>query len=199
MSPKSQQNQGILSVATEIPCAILDPKGVTIDQVLSQLGSLRRAFVDASSIIYMHKAGFLEEVAGAVTLYSPREIIAETGYTGLTLCPVTCPLEVPSNDERLIVCALAHGMPVISEDKKVLSYMDKEGVPYFNALMMRHLLLLRKVLTVERHHSYLQVLKRFAWYSKGVLEFAEAVYHAILSCNKGAPEGAVARTPSSLN
>jgi hypothetical protein len=172
-------------MAAETRFATFDPKGVTTDQVLSQLGSICRAFVDASSIIYMHKADFLEELAGAVKLYSPREIIAETGYNGLPVCPVTCPLEVSSNDERLIVCALAHGQPVISEDKKVLSYMDKEGVPYFNALMMLHLLLFRKVVSEERHLFYLQELKRVAWYSKSVLQFAEAVYHAIVPCNRG--------------
>jgi len=158
----------------------LTSKNLATDRVFSQFRSLRKAFIDASSIIYMHGAGFLEEVAMAVKLYSPQEIIDETGYDGLPVCPVTCPMETPYNDQKLIACAFAQGAPVISEDKRILSYMDKEGVPYFNALMMLHFLLFREVVTVERHLMYFRDLKRYAWYSHSVLEFAEKVYHAIV-------------------
>lgn len=178
----------------------LTSKDLAIERVFSQFRSLRKAFIDASSIIYMYGAGFLEEVGMAVKLYSPQGVIEETGYMGLPVCPVTCPMEIPCNDQKLIVCALAEGTPVISEDKKILSRMDKGGVPYFNALMMLHFLLFREVVTVERHIKYFRKLKRSAWYSQSVLEFSEKVYHAIVPCNQGAGlQRAVVRIPFLLD
>jgi hypothetical protein len=178
----------------------LTSKDLATDGVFSQFRTLRKAFVDASSIIYMHRAGFLEEVSMAVKLYAPQEIIEETDYDGLPVCPVTCPMETPCNDQKLIACALAQGTPVISEDKRILSHMDKEGVPYFNALMMLHFLLFREVVTTERHFMYFHELKRYAWYSDSVLEFAEKVYHAIVPYKDGGGlQRAVARIPFLLD
>ncbi len=58
-------------------------RGFAESAVLRQFRGLRKALVDTSSIIYMQKAGFFREVAHAVELYAPPEIVAETGFADL--------------------------------------------------------------------------------------------------------------------
>jgi hypothetical protein len=50
-----------------------------------------------------------------------------------------------------MACALARRLPAISEDKKVLLFMEREGIPYYNALMMLHFLLFTKAINAQTH------------------------------------------------
>ena len=151
----------------------------TRHQVLSQFRTLSRALIDASSIIYMHKAGFFTELANTVSLYSPREIVAETGYNDLYILPVACTSNSLSNDQKLITAALKLRWPVISEDGNILLRMQRAQLPYFNALMMLNLLLFRKRIDLRSHAMYFERLKQYAWYSPHVLEFGENIYNTI--------------------
>ncbi|MDY6987518.1 MAG: hypothetical protein SWQ30_05615 [Thermodesulfobacteriota bacterium] len=146
------------------------------NRVLSQFRSLSKALIDTSSIIYMHNAGFFEELARTVTLYAPQEIMDEAGFDGLPISVVPCHSGRRSNDHTLIACALARSMPVISEDKQVLLSLEREGISYFNSLMILHFLLFRKVIDAKTHAAYFHELTGFAWYNKQVLEFAKKIY-----------------------
>ncbi|MHC4458773.1 MAG: hypothetical protein ACYS0I_17140 [Planctomycetota bacterium] len=154
-------------------------KNNTRHQVLSQFQTLSRALIDASSIIYMHKAGFLTELDDIVSLYSPREIVAETGFKDLHIRPVACTSNYLSNDQKLITIALKLRWPVISEDKNILMHMERANLPYFNALMMLHFLLLRRRIDLRSHAMYLERLKQCAWYSPHVWKFGKNVYNTI--------------------
>ena len=57
-------------------------------KVLDGFHALKEAAIDASSIIYMHKAGFLDTLGRAIDLHSPPEIIAEAGYRDLHIKPI---------------------------------------------------------------------------------------------------------------
>jgi len=145
--------------------------------VLSQFRSFSRALIDTSSIIYMHNAGFFEELARTVKLYAPQEMMDEAGFDGLPISVVTCHLGMgTSADHALIACALAHRLPVISEDKQVLLSLEREEISYFNSLMILHFLLFRKVIDAETHAAYFHELTRSAWYSNQILEFGKKVY-----------------------
>ena len=148
--------------------------------MLSQFQRLRKALVDASSIIYMHKAGFLRELETEVKLYSPQEVLDETGYDGLKVFPIPFIGHGKANDQKLILCALEQRLPVISEDKKILLHMKKEKIPYFNALMMLNYLVFKKRVDVESYGIYFKRLTSFAWYSPQVLEFEKNVYNTII-------------------
>ena len=127
----------------------------------------------------MHKAGFLTELDDIVSLYSPREIVAETGFKDLHIRPVACTSNSLSNDQQLITAALELRWPVISEDKNILMHMERANLPYFNALMMLHFLLLRRRIDLRSHAMYLERLRRFAWYSPYVWEYGKEIYNTV--------------------
>ena len=149
-------------------------------QVLSQFQTLSRALIDASSIIYMHKAGFLTILADTVSLYSPREIVAETGFNDLNIRPVASTSKPLSNDQKLITAALKLRWPVISEDGNILLHMRRAELPYFNTLMMLNFLLYRKRIDPKSHAMYFERLKQYARYSPYVWEFSKNICNAIV-------------------
>jgi hypothetical protein len=151
----------------------------TRHQVLSQFRTLSRALIDASSIIYMHKAGFFPELANTIDLYSPPEIVAETGYNNSTIRPVASTSNSLPNDRKLITAALKLRWPVISEDGNILLHMQRAKVPYFNTLMMLNFLLYRKRIDPKSHAMYFERLKQYARYSPYVWEFGKNIYNAI--------------------
>ncbi len=140
---------------------------------------LSRALIDASSIIYMQKAGFFTELANTVNLYSLPEILAEAGYAHLYIRPVACATNSFSSDEKLIATALKLRWPVVSEDKSILLHMQRSKLPYYNALMMLNFLLFRKRIDLKRHAMYFRRLKQCAWYSPYVWEYGKNIYNAI--------------------
>ena len=148
-------------------------------QILSEFRALNRALIDASSIIYMHKAGFFTILADTVNLYSPPEIVAETGYNNLHIRPVTCTSNSLSNDQKLITAALELKWPVISEDRNILLHVEKAEHPYFNALMMLNFLLFRNRIDLRSYAIYVERLKQHAWYSPHVWEYGKNIYNTI--------------------
>lgn len=147
--------------------------------VLSRFQGLREALIDASSIIYIYKAGFFDELRGSLKLCSLREIIGETGFDGLKIGLIEAPSSL-SNDQKFIACALKKRIPVISEDRKILMRMERENIPYFNALMMLHFLLFKREIDLENHTVYFNRLKRTARYSPSVYKFGQEVYEAVV-------------------
>jgi len=151
----------------------------TRHQVLSEFRTLSRVLIDASSIIYTHKAGFFTELAKVVNLYSPAEIVAETGYNDLYIRPVACTSKSLSNDQKLITTALKLRWPVISEDGNILLHMQRAKLPYFNTLMMLNFLLFRRRIDLKSHAIYFERLKQCAWYNPYVWKFGKNIYNAI--------------------
>ena len=151
------------------------------EKVFFEFKKLKEAIVDASSIIYMKKAGFFDELEDYLQLYSLKEIIEETGFNDLKVNLIQSGSKLLSNDEKLIDAALRQKIPVISEDKKILIQLEKKGISYFNALMMLHFLLFKKKIDTEAHSVYLNRLKRIARYSDYVIEFGEEVYKEVRS------------------
>jgi hypothetical protein len=157
----------------------LKSKNNTGHHVLSEFQTLRKAIIDASSIIYMQKAGFFTELANTVTLYSPAEIVAETGFNDLDLRPVACVSKSLSNDQKLITAALQLRWPVISEDKNILLHIRRAKLPYFNSLMMLNFLLFRRRIDLNSHGIYFERLKQCARYGPDVWEFGKNIYKTI--------------------
>lgn len=147
--------------------------------VIKQFERLEKALIDASSVIYMTKADFFEEMPSILSLSSPRGILDELGPGFDGLRPIDCPGEHLTNDERLVACAREHGLPVISEDRKILHALEREGLPFFNALMMLHFLLFKGRIDLEKHGDSLEKLKKIAWYDKKVWAFGEEVFSLI--------------------
>jgi hypothetical protein len=150
------------------------------EEVFEQYRQLEHVLIDASSIIYMQKAGFLDVLATTVELHAPRELILETGFEPPGIKPIEPGTKDLSNDQRLIHCAIESRWPVISEDKKILMRAKREGIPYFNALMMLNFLLFEKRLDLEAHSMHFGRLVQIAWYGSDVLEYGKSIYTEIV-------------------
>ena len=72
-------------------------------------------------------------------------------------------------------------MPLISEDKSILSTMQRAEAPYYNALMMLSLLLYSQRIDEDGYRRYLNALKEIARYSETVWEFGRQIHAAVKS------------------
>lgn len=151
-------------------------------QTLHSLSQLESALIDASSILYMQKAGYFDLLVGAIKLYTIPEVILEirSNTGGLRLIR-PCGSHTLTTDKKLITCALERELAMISEDKEILRAMQRAKAPYFNALMMLNLLLLLGKIDEGRYRGYLRDLKSIARYSEIVWQFGEQVYQAGIS------------------
>jgi hypothetical protein len=150
-------------------------------RILFQFCNLRKALIDASSIIYMDEGGFLAKVARAVELHAPEEILEETGLKAVPVGPIPATGEKIANDQKLIDRAISKQLPVISEDRKILQALDREKIPYLNALMMLNFLLFKGDISFEQHGAFFQRLTGCSWYSDRVLAFSKKVYGCIVA------------------
>jgi hypothetical protein len=148
-------------------------------KVFLQFQILKSAVIDASSIIYMRKAGFLNDLAAEIRLLSPTPVINETGYLDLPIKPIERVNSAQSNDQLLVAYSLSHQIPVISEDKKILMRIKRAHRPYFNSLMMLNFLLFRKKISAGNHRVYFRRLIDFAWYSPAVLAYSKTIFMAM--------------------
>ena len=148
-------------------------------KVFSQFGTLDTAVIDASSIIYMRKAGYLNKLAAEIRLCSPKPVISETGYDHLPIRPVASMEDAQSNDQLVVAYSQAYQLPVISEDKKILMQIKRARRPYFNSLMMLNFLLFHHKISVQDHRVYYRRLAGFAWYSPAVLAYSKTIFTAI--------------------
>ena len=107
---------------------------------------LSKVTIDASSIIYMLKAGFLGLLGSTISLRSVPEVIEEVGWPELPVIAVPTASPKPAattNDDLLLLLAQEEGIPVVSEDRAILMAAEGAGLEYYNALMMLAFLLYR--------------------------------------------------------
>ena len=148
-------------------------------KIISQFTQLERAIIDASSIIYTEKAGFLNILCDVLNIYSLPEIITEAGNPKIRVQLIHSHTNNKSNDEKLIQTAIDMRLPLISEDRQCLMRMKREKLDYYNALMMLNYLYFRQLISVQEYIDYNTQMRSFARYSKEVWEFGHAVYKAI--------------------
>ena len=146
---------------------------------LERFVQLDQVLLDASSIIYMGRAGYLDKLASSIKLFTIKQVLAEVGHLTEHIRIVLCSSPSLSTDQSLIACARELEMAVISEDRKILNAMRQANRPYFNSLMMLNFLLFRRQITQKRHEQYCIKLEKFAWYSKEVWKYGEFVRNTI--------------------
>jgi hypothetical protein len=155
-----------------------------IARVLGQFRNLKKAVIDASSIIYLKKTGCLDTMAYVIDLYAPEQIAAETGFSDLPVDRIPYPSTSLCNDDILRALADAMRLPVISEDKKILLWAKGKELPHFNTLMMLNFLLYKKKISQEQLAAYRRKLRAFSWYGPTVFAFASEIQCAILEGRK---------------
>lgn len=148
-----------------------------IERVLQKLSRLKAAVIDSSSIIYLHKSGFLHHLAGAIRLLTIPQVMKETG---MSVLPVTVvdPLSAQDNartDRLLFATAAGMNKAMISEDRAILLKCEAEGVEYYNAYNMLIMLRLRGLIDEEEFRLREEKLLSVAHYGKFVIDYVESL------------------------
>ncbi len=151
-----------------------------INAVIEQLRHLQEAVVDASSVIYMQKAGFLEPAAQILRFHSPLSVAKETGYRDLPIEIHECNTNIDSPDAQILYLARTFSFPVVSEDKKVLLTASKHGLPYYNALMILNYLLDKNHLDLNGFLYFRKKLFLIARYGRNIQSYGALVTENIL-------------------
>jgi hypothetical protein len=167
-------------------------------------GGLDQVCIDASSLIYLLRAGALGFLAQEATLHTTAEVADETGWPRLPVHIVDSAAsmsdtsagaaskgvaatgddgrvfsqsleKLSENDEGLLHAALQLGMPLVSEDKKLLHAAAASGLTYYNALMMIVFLVTRGRFGLEEYPVYRSRLLEFAHYSESVVRTADRI------------------------
>ena len=162
-------------------------------------GGLDRVCIDASSLIYLLRAGALGFLAQEATLHTTAEVADETGWPRLPVHIVDSAAsmsdasaraastgdkgrfssqslrKLSENDEGLLHVALELGMPLVSEDKRLLHAAAASGLTYYNALMMIVFLVTRGRFGLEEYPVYRSRLLEFAHYSESVARTADRI------------------------
>lgn len=146
---------------------------------LIHFDTLREAFIDASSLIYMRKVGFLQQLQESLSLYSVPEVLQEAGVPKEGFYLALCREENLSNDRKLLHCALERGLPLISEDKALLMKAKRAGLLYYNSLMMLNFLFFKQTIDSKEYKRYCLSLRRYARYSEDIWSYGEKVYQRI--------------------
>lgn len=148
-----------------------------IERVLRKLYRVKAAVIDSSSIIYLHKSGFLHHLAGAIQLLTIPQVIEETGMAFLPVTVVD-PFSTPDNAEtdRLLFTTAAHmNKAVISEDRAILLKCEAEGVEYYNAYNMLIMLRLRGLVSEDEFLLREEKLLSVAHYGRFVIDYVESL------------------------
>jgi len=150
------------------------------DDLFRRFAVLEEACIDASSIIYMQKAGFFDPICEALRLYSIPAITEEVGFEahGIHLLQPTHTALTP--DAQLGQCARERQLSIISEDKQILLAAKRAGLPYYNALIMLNWLLFRNTIDQSQYCAYHTALRAYARYGDAIWEYGAAVYQRIL-------------------
>ena len=148
-------------------------------EAVAQFGLLQKAMIDASSIIYARKAGFISILKDNLELITIPEVIAEAGDDADEISPIHCSGTTKTVDDKFVQCALQNDLPVISEDKKILNLLKKTHLPYFNVLMMLNFLSYIDAIDREQYTAYYRALQKFAWYSPQIWTYGDAVHRII--------------------
>ena len=148
-----------------------------IERVLQKLSRLKAAVIDSSSIIYLHKSGFLQHLAGAIRLLTIPQVIEETGMPFLPVTVVD-PLSTPDSahtDKLLFATATRMNKAMISEDRAILLKCEAEGIEYYNAYNMLIMLRLRNLIDDEEFRLREEKLLSVAHYGKFVIDYVESL------------------------
>lgn len=146
---------------------------------VDQFDKLTEAVIDASSCIYLEKAGCLPLLANTLHLTTLPAISEEIGFPlpGITITPYRT--QATTNDLALLDFAAAQNRPLISEDKKLLQRAAKKGLPYYNALMMLIFLYYKEKINSNEYRLFKTKLLQTARYSEKVITYGEKLFTGI--------------------
>lgn len=157
-----------------------------LDVSISGFEKLHSAVIDSSSIIYLEKINLLDTAADSIELHTPEIVIKETGLMRPDII-VHLPDEkccmLPA-DRQIVHFAVIKKIPVISEDRKVLSGASNASLPYYNTLMMLNYFLYKKTIASDQYDFFYKELLSAARYSSMVLSYGEVVKKKVIEITR---------------
>lgn len=140
--------------------------------------------VDTSTLIYLDKIALLDLV---LTVFAPvtiPQVITEFGRhpKGLSLC-AAAPGQ-GKTDQVLVQTAVDLQAGVFSEDKKVLLTARRQGLCYYNSLMIVPALYSRKEISRNTCEQLIVRLLSFARYSEKVQDYGRELFARLVQREK---------------
>ena len=103
-------------------------------------------------IYYLHgKTGFFDITARCIQLHTPESCLKETGFSELSVVVHCIDIRDTTADKQLLDLAQSLHLPVISEDRKILMSASRNGITFYNSLMILNFLLYNKSIDTEVH------------------------------------------------
>lgn len=148
-----------------------------IEDVLDRLDRLKAVVVDSSSIIYLSKSQFLDDVAGEIRMITIPQVVDETGIRGLPVIVVEPPSieDVTETDRLLVAAAARQKKPMLSEDRAILLTCQREGMEYYNAYNMLVMLWMRGVIGENEFRLREEKLLEVSHYGKFVIDYISSL------------------------
>jgi hypothetical protein len=146
-----------------------------ITRLLARLRGLSSGAADTCTIIYLEKCGLLDLAADAFQLLVPPGVVAEFGrpLPGCILCSVE---PTPDTDSAVLALALDRGIPLLSEDGRLLNRCRRKNIPHYNTLMLLLALLVQGKIDTTRYLEVHRVLLDVARYSPAVRQVGDHVF-----------------------
>ncbi|MBN2434197.1 MAG: hypothetical protein JXK07_02905 [Spirochaetes bacterium] len=156
--------------------SITIPDVETAEQIISKLKGLSSFIIDTSSLIYMNGISALNKVAQAYRIKAPVSVINEFGSCPEGISTIDINL---SADDDLLACAGKLGLPVCSEDKRVLLHARRSNIDYYNTIMILVSMRTKNIITKQEFGHYITGLRSNARYSEKVWDYAQKLIDTV--------------------
>lgn len=142
---------------------------------------MESAVTDTSSLILLEKSGLLPPLSRLLRLVTVYQVWEEyeagsdNGKFPAGIDLIEGPNEAGA-DEGVLLAARRKGLPLLSEDRKLLLRAEKAGIPYYNALMMLEFVLSRGGMDPADYENRKTRLLASARYSPRVRAYTERLH-----------------------
>ncbi len=135
----------------------------------------RALAVDASSLIVLADIGLLDAAHRTWRLHTVPAVAAEAGAASRDVALLPAVDTPAGNDQALLTAALRAGLPLLTEDRRLLIAAEEADLDCFDVLVALELLLAAGTLDPERHQTARAGLLARNDYRPYRLVWAEAV------------------------
>ena len=153
------------------------------ERTCAELRELRGGVADTSTLIYLDKLKILPLAGQSLLFVLTPQVIAEFGRRteGIRWVATASP---PMADEAVVQTAVRLGLPILSEDGRILRQARRMQHPHYNALMLLLALHAQGKLPEPELFHLQQTLYAFARYSSAVIAYGERVGQMIRESTK---------------
>ena len=146
--------------------------------VFSGKGKNPICFIDTSTLIYLERISLLDHASSVFSPVTIPQVIEEFGHRprGVTVRRVGEGKTDTVLIERAVLCRAT----LFSEDKKLLRAADRQGLAYYNTLMIVLALYSRGKISRRDCEKRQSQLQNFARYSNRVWAYGEKVFASLV-------------------